>query len=102
VNGGFISDKIDDLKKADTNGLNGTSKLNGNGNFTNGDKNANQEHQFIDLLNKPPTINVVGPLWKTFWKEFIVVALFRLVALCIQFVNPLILDILLTYISSNG
>lgn len=84
--------------------MNGVNKLNDidelNGNSKESKTNLNQDGSYASYLNKPPNVNLIGPLIKTFWKEFIIVALFRLFALCIQFINPLILDSLLTYIKN--
>ena len=75
---------------------------NGNDQNNNNVNKKNQDNQFTDLLNKPREANAAGPLFKAFWKEFLIIALFRLFALIVQFINPLILDYLLTYINSNG
>lgn len=103
INGNHIfvngSNKKDELIKSE---LNGRTATNGVGKLENGNGKDVHEILYKDLLNKPPNVNLVGPLLKTFWKEFIIVALFRLFALCIQFINPLILDYLLTYIKNDG
>ena len=89
-----------------SNGLmkNGKGSLSGNG-IQSANDNLDTKNSpdsggpYLNLLNKPPTINVVGPLFRAFWPEFLIAASFRLAALCFQFLNPLLLDRLLTFIS---
>ena len=82
------------VSKADQNGR---PKLNGNSD------SSNAGSSYVNLLNKPPTPNVVGPLIKAFWPDFLKAASFRFVALCFQFLNPILLDRLLTFVSRpNG
>lgn len=95
VNNNYL-DTESDLNK---NQINGNNKLNGKDDLK---KDESTQDQYKNLLNKPPQVNLIRPLLRTFWKEMIIIAIFRLVALCIQFINPLLLDYLLTYMSSDG
>lgn len=56
--------------------------------------------------NKNPSIvtkkiNVIWPLCKTFWQPMLIVIAFKFVASFMTFVNPLILDQLITFMSSD-
>lgn len=85
----------EDLNKSDVNGV---RKVNANGK-EHPKSPSEADSLYLNLLNKPPTINIVGPLFRAFWQEFLITGSFRLFAMCVQFLNPLLLDYLLTHIS---
>ncbi|KAK8778644.1 hypothetical protein V5799_020015 [Amblyomma americanum] len=46
-------------------------------------------------------IGIMSPLFRTFWSELTLVALVKLVSSILTFVSPLILDMLIAFVSSN-
>lgn len=82
------------------NGAEDKNGINTNGNFK--VENDLKKRVYDHLLNKPPQLSLTWPLFRAFWVELLIVAIFRLIALAIQFMNPLILDLLLTYTKSDG
>jgi ATP-binding cassette subfamily C (CFTR/MRP) protein 1 len=47
-------------------------------------------------------ISILGSLLKTFWSGFLFVALLELMACCLVFVNPLILDKLISFMNPSN
>ncbi len=47
-------------------------------------------------------ISILSSLLKTFWSEFFFVALFKLIASSLVFVNPLVLDRLITFMNPSN
>ncbi|KAH9380804.1 hypothetical protein HPB48_020242 [Haemaphysalis longicornis] len=57
-----------------------------------------------DADGRRPVVSMVGimaPLFRTFWLELTLVAFVKLVSSVLTFVNPLILDLLIGFVSSN-
>ncbi|XP_077529739.1 multidrug resistance-associated protein 1-like [Haemaphysalis longicornis] len=57
-----------------------------------------------DAEGRRPVVSMVGimaPLFRTFWLELTLVAFVKLVSSVLTFVNPLILDLLIGFVSSN-
>lgn len=58
----------------------------------------NENEQNFIVTNK---INIIYPIIKTFWVEFLLTAIFKLFGSVLTFVNPLILDLLIAFVGGN-
>jgi len=49
-----------------------------------------------------PQMGILLPLWKTFWPGIIFLSFLKLIASVLTFVNPIVLDLLITYMTPEN